>query len=455
MAYVIHGATLVQCDQQGSIINDGAVAVVDGKIAAVGTSDDILARYPNLERVDATGKALLPGFINSHTHLVLTVMRGTIEDYMGEVIYGYMGPITFIMTPEERAAMAKLGALEALRSGTTTVSDSSRFVGSYADEVVNTGLRVVFSELGADAHNLKMATGEYHYDRDWGQQYLDRTEALIERYHGAEGGRIHCQVASHAPDNCSPWMLKELLAIAHKHDVKRNVHLAQSRAELKQIHQLTGKTSVGYLLDNGWLDTDLTAAHWSHCTEEDIDVLARQGVHMAHCPANSSRRGPHQVKVGYAMKQGVNIAFGTDNMTEDMFKAMQFGIVVHRGSAGGGVTPQPQEILDCATRNGAKALGRLNELGSIEEGKLADLTFISLEHARMRPVNQIVSNIVHYADPGVVDSVMVGGKFLMRDGKVLSMNESDVLEQAEQATAQAWERLLASNAALPSLRAPR
>lgn len=452
MTCVIHGATVVQCDAAGTVLADGAVVVEDGRIAAVGPSEQILARHPGLERIDARGKALLPGFINSHTHLVLTVMRGTIEDYTGEVIYGYMGPITFVMTPEERAAMAQLGSLEAIRSGTTTVSDSSRFVASYGQAVVDSGLRVVFSELAADANNMKMAAGQYFYDRDWGRQYLARTEELIERFHGARGGRVQCQVASHAPDNCSPWMLEQLLSLARRHGLKRNIHLAQSRAELAQVQALSGRTPVGYLLEQGWLDQDLTAAHWTYCTEADIEVLARQGVHMAHCPANSSRRGPHQVKVGHAMRQGVNIAFGTDNMTEDMFKAMQFGIVVHRGSAGGGTDPAPQAILDCATRNGARALGRLDELGSVEAGKLADLTLVSLEHARMRPVNQIVSNLVHYADPGVVDSVMVQGEFIMRDGRVLTLDEGQVLERAEQAAAQAWERLLAGNPSLPSLR---
>lgn len=452
MGCVIHGAKVVQCDEAGTVLHDAAIAISKGRIVAVGPTTEVLKQHPNLRRIDAAGKAVLPGFINSHTHLVLTVMRGTIEDYSGEVVYGYMGPVTFIMTPEERAAMARLGSLEAIRSGTTTVSESSRFVASYADAVVDSGLRTVFSELGADANNLKMAVGQYHYDRDWGRQYLARTNELIERYHGAQGGRIHCQVASHAPDNCSPWMLDELLRLARRHGLKRNVHLAQSRNELAQVHKMSGKSPVGYLLDQEWLDADLTAAHWTYCTEEDIDILARHGVHMAHCPANSSRLGPHEVKVGHAIRQGVNIAFGTDNMTEDMFKAMQFGIVVHRGSAGRTPEPKPQDILNCATRNGASALGRLDELGSVEVGKLADLTLLNLAHARMRPLNQLVSNIVHYGDPGVVDSVMVAGEFIMYEGKVLTMNEQEVLENAEQAAAQAWERLHASNPDLPRLR---
>src|SRR5690606_18308186 len=207
-----------------------------------------------------------------------------------------------------------------------------------------------------------------------------------------------------------------------------------------------------YLRKNGWLTPELIAAHWTHCDEEDIKTLAAHGVHMAHCPANSSRRGPHKVMAGLASDSGINIAFGTDNMTEDMFRAMQFGIVIHRGSYGGGTTPTPQSILDCATRNGADALGRLADLGSVEAGKKADLTILDFNHARMRPMNNAVSNIVHYADPGVVSSVMVNGRFLMRDGKVLVMDEAQVLADAEIAAEQSWSRLLAENSKLKTLR---
>lgn len=452
MNRLIHGATLITCDDQRSMIHDSAIAISGGKILDIGDSSALLAKYAGFEQIDGAGKVITPGLINSHTHLVLTVMRGTIEDYSGEVIYGYMGPITMAMTPEERQAMVKLGCLEALRSGATTISDSSRFVGTYADTVVQSGMRVVLSELAADAVNLDMAKGEYRYDQAWGEQYLARTRELIEKYHGSEGGRVECQVAAHAPDNCSPWMLRQLLDLAEKHGLRRNVHLCQSMMELEQVRKLSGDGPVEYLRKNGWLDSKLIAAHWSYCDEADIATLAKHGVHMAHCPANSSRRGPHRAKVGLIHDSGINIAFGTDNMTEDMFRAMHFGIVVHRGSHGGGTTPTPQDILDCATRNGALALDRLGDLGTLEIGKKADLTIMNFNHARLRPINNAVSSLVHYADPGAVDGVMVEGNFLMRDGKVLVMEESSVLSDAEAAAKAAWDRLLASNKDLPTLR---
>jgi 5-methylthioadenosine/S-adenosylhomocysteine deaminase len=448
---IIDNAIIIRCDGDSSVIN-GSVAISCGRIHDIGDSTELKNKYNSFEVIDASGKVLIPGFINSHTHLVLTVMRGTIEDIPGEVIYRYMGPITLAMTPEERSAMVKLGCLEAIRSGTTTVSDSSRYVGTYADTVVQSGMRVVLSELAVDAVNQDMAQGEYRYDRSWGQEYLNRTRDLIEKYHGAEDGRVECQVAAHAPDNCSPWMLRQLLDIAEKNGLRRNIHLAQSLMELEQVRRMSGHGSVEYLRENGWLDSSLIAAHWSHCSEEDIALLADHGVHMAHCPANSSRRGPHRAKVGVVEDAGINIAFGTDNMTEDMFRAMHFGIVVHRGSRGGGIVPSPQKILNCATRNGALALDRLKDIGTIEIGKMADLTIVDFNQPRLRPINNPVSSLVHYADPGAVHSVMVQGNFIMRAGKVLTMDEAEVMSNAEAAAAAAWNRLLASNPGLQDLR---
>jgi 5-methylthioadenosine/S-adenosylhomocysteine deaminase len=149
------------------------------------------------------------------------------------------------------------------------------------------------------------------------------------------------------------------------------------------------------------------------------------------------------------MDAGVNIALGTDNMTEDMFQTMTIGSIVHRGSRGGGVDPQPQAMLDAATRNGALSLGRLDDLGSIEAGKKADLTVVDLDHPSMRPVINVVSNIVHYGHPGIVNSVMVDGEFLMVDGKIVCLDEQEVVGNAQAAIEGAWLRLHAQSPDVP------
>lgn len=451
MDTLLENALVLTCDNARSVLPGKSVAVAGGRIAAVGERDELRRAHPQAERVDLAGKALLPGFINSHTHTVLTVLRGTVEDMQGDAVYGYMSPISFAMTPAERAAMASLGCLEAIKSGTTTVVDPFRHVVTYVDAMVATGLRLYLSESAADALTLKVRRGEYSYDRAWGQEFLDRTVALIEGYHGAEQGRVQVQISAHATDNCSPWMLDQLNQLAWRHGLRRTVHLAQIPGEVEQVRRLAGCTPAEYLHRNDWLGDDVVGAHWTFCTEADIDLLAEHGVHFAHCPANSSRRGPHRVLANRIIDAGVNVALGTDNMTEDMFQAMKIGSIVHRGSCGGGVRPQPQALLDGVTRNGALALGEPERLGSIEPGKLADLTILNLDHVSLRPVFNLVSNIVHYGQPEAVDAVMVAGRFLMRDRKVLSMDEPAVLREAQATAESAWRRLLDQ---MPDLPAP-
>ena len=443
---LITGATVVTLDGALGTLEDGAVAVQGGRIAAVGPSADLARGHTDAEVIDGRGKAVLPGFINSHTHTVLLVLRGTVEDMAGDAIFGYMTPISFAMTPDERAAVARLGCLEGILSGTTTMVEPFRHVAGYAQGMVDTGLRLYLSENAADALTLKIRHGVYEYDRAFGQEFLDRTIELIERFHHTRDGRVHCQISAHAPDVCSPWMLDQLNQLKARHGLTRTVHLSQSPGELKQVRDTYDRTSAEYLDDNDWLGPDVVGAHWTYCTASDIDLLADRGVHMAHCPANSSRRGPHRVLAGRILDAGVNIAFGTDNMTEDMFQAMKIGSIIHRGGAGGkneggGVDLPPEHALRAATVHGARALGREGDLGTLTPGKLADLVVLDLDQAHLRPMINLVSSLVHYGHPGCVESVMVGGRFLMRDGKVTCMNVQDTLDAAQVATVAAWHRL--------------
>ncbi|MGI4857797.1 MAG: amidohydrolase family protein, partial [Janthinobacterium lividum] len=201
------------------------------------------------------------------------------------------------------------------------------------------------------------------------------------------------------------------------------------------------------------LGPDLIAAHWTFCDRADIALLAAHGVQMAHTPASISRRGLHKALLGPIRDAGVSVAFGTDNMSEDMFQAMAFGSIAWRtgrgrgdGIAGeGGVDPAPQDILVAATRAGARSVGAEHEIGSLEVGKKADLTLIDLNTPAMRPMIRLPSNLVHYGHPGIVHSVMVDGEFVMRECKVLTVDEPALLAEAEAVTRRVWRRMLEQN----------
>ena len=448
MNLLITDATVVTCDAD-RIIDRGAIAIAGNRIAAVGASAELERTYPDFARMPGRGLAVLPGFINAHTHTVLTSLRGTVEDWEGEIVYRYMSPISYTMSDHERSVMAALGCLEAIRSGTTTLVDPFRHVGTYAGAMADTGMRLWLSESCADIDTRKIRFGDYTVDEAFGQTFLGRTEALIQQWHGARNGRVNCQIAAHAPDNCSPAMLAKLRALAARHKLTRTCHLAQGVNEVDATKKLYGLTPAAYLDREGFLGPDLTSAHWTYCTPADIALLAERKVRMAHTPASSSRRGLHKVPIGLIRDAGVEIVLGTDNMSEDMFHAMAIGLIAHRTGRGrakeNGVSPTPQEVIDMITVAAARSVGAADEIGALRAGMKADLTILDLNTPAMRPIIRLLSNIAHYGHPGIVHSVMVDGEFVMRDRKVLTVDELALLEEAQAVTQRVWERMIAAN----------
>jgi 5-methylthioadenosine/S-adenosylhomocysteine deaminase len=453
MNLLITDALVVTCDDQRRILERSAVAITGDRIAAVGHSEALAGVFPNHERMAGRGLAVFPGFINAHTHTILTALRGTVEDWDGNAVYGYMSPISYAMEGEERAVMATLGCLEAIRSGCATLVDPFRHVPSYATQMASTGLRLWLSENCADIDTRRIRFGDYAVDEGFGRTFLERTIAGIEAFHGAEEGRVQCQVAAHAPDNCSPAMLRALRDLAARHGLGRTIHLAQSVEEINAVRAMHGCTPAEYLAREGFLGPDLVGAHWTYCTPDDIALLAESGTQMVHCPANSSRRGPHPVGIGLIRDAGIAISLGTDNMTEDMFHALKLGQILHRGGRGRerelGVDPQPEQTLDMITRNAARSVGAANWLGQVVPGFKADLTVIDLNQPVMRPLIRPIANLVHYGHPGIVHSVMVDGQFVMRDRRVLTIDEPTLLAEAQAVTRRVWERMIAANPDIP------
>src|SRR5208283_1036200 len=197
MDLLITDTLVVTCDERRSILERAAVAVQGNRIAAVGPTAELEARFPTMERMPGRGLAVFPGFINAHTHTILTVLRGTVEDLAGNPVYGYMSPVSWEMTPSERSVMAALGCIEAIRSGCTTLVDPFRFVAGYAGAMADTGLRLWLSENAADINTLNIRRGDYSVDAAFGQAFLDRTTDIIETVHGTRGERVRVQVAAH------------------------------------------------------------------------------------------------------------------------------------------------------------------------------------------------------------------------------------------------------------------
>lgn len=456
MDLLVTDAVIVTQDENRTILDRGAIAIRGDRIAAIGPTAALEAAHPDLPRMAGRGKAVLPGFVNAHTHTILTVLRATVEDWAGNAVYGYMSPVSYTMTPHERSVMAMLGIVEGIRSGTTTFVDPFRHVPDYADAMAGLGVRLVLSENCADVNTLKIRHGDWSEDPAFGQGFLDRTSDGIARFHNTHDGRLQIQIAAHATDNCTPAYLEKLTELARAHAMPRTIHLAQSVEEVRVIREKYGCTPAEYLARHGWAEPDVVGAHWTYLTANDVALLGERGMQMVHCPANGSRRGPHPVLAKAIRRAGVRISFGTDNMTEDMFHAMKIGLIVHRGAENTqGVEPQPEAIFDATNRNGAHSIGRAADIGSLEVGKKADLTFLNLNSPSLRPVTNLIGNIVHYGHPGTVESVMVDGQWLLRDGKILVTDEQALVEEAQAVTEAVWARMLAANPDLPPPRSLR
>ena len=201
MGILLTSATIISGEQNDKVITNGAVAIDNDKIIDVGDSDILESKYQNFDKHVLKNRLIIPGLINNHTHTVLNVLRGAIENAgSADRVYGYMVPISFVMTDEDRKALAAVGCLEAIKSGTTTLVDPLRFVNSYAETMANTGLRLYLAESAADAVTTEIRTTGYRYDKSWGDAFLKRTLQLIDNHHSTKNNRVLCMVAAHATD---------------------------------------------------------------------------------------------------------------------------------------------------------------------------------------------------------------------------------------------------------------
>lgn len=445
--YLFKNARYISQEHGLPEVRAGHIAIQDDQIVAI-MPDLEGSDFERFEPVDCVDKLVSPGLINAHTHAVLLALRGTVEDIEGNLVYQYMVPASYLLEPEERAAIARLACAEAIRSGTTTLVDPLRHVADYAPAMVETGLRLWLAESCADAVTTEVGRGTYRFDRAFGETFLTRTRDLIARFHGTENDRVRVIAAAHGPDNCSPWMLKEVTALARQHGLRRTIHLSQIISEKVQVEKLRGCTSTEYLDRNGFLGDDLLAVHWTFCTESDVATLADRGTWLGHSPASMSAKGPHPLPMRAILDAGVKIVLGTDNMTEDMFQSMKMALTLHRGAYGRAVSPNPAQVFNYATVNAAQALDH-SGIGQIATGKKADLAFFDLMHPTMVPRLSAISNIVHYGQPGIVTDTMVDGRFLMRDRQLTTIDERNAVVEAQAAIDAMWHRFGSEDRGVP------
>ena len=437
MDFLIHNGLVLTMDAEKRIFPKGALAIQGNRILEVGSQEEIFHSYPAFKRLDAQGKAILPGLVNSHSHTALSALRGMVEDGGRQTLYKIYFPFEQLMTDEDLFVMGLLGCVETLKSGTTCLVENFMNISRIVQAMDQVGLRGVVSEIVRDVDYLGIKNGVYRFDPKIGDKLLRNGVDLIEKWHGKSDGRMRCLLSPHAPDMCSAGLLREIRGLAEKMKVGVHTHLCQSKVEVEEVVRRVGKRPAQFLEEVGLLGPQLTGAHCFWADEKEVEILGKSGTNVAHCSGIAARRG--YAPPIWALKQaGANVGLGSDNMTGDMIEAMRLALMIARIKTGDSTALPSMEILEMATMNGARAVGLQNEIGSLEKGKKADLIMLDLKKPHLVPVIDAVPDIVHYAIASDVDTVIVDGRIIMEGRQVKTVNEEEVMKQAQKTTERLW-----------------
>jgi 5-methylthioadenosine/S-adenosylhomocysteine deaminase len=451
MQTIIHHTTIVTADDACTVQYNAALVVEADRIAAIGPTDELLARYPTAERVDGRGKAVMPGFANMHTHLSMTLARGIYEDLSPAHTPPFVGGLAPLPLPqlstEEHRLMCELGVVEAIRSGTTLVLEDGVGIQRYAEALAESGLRFLLCERAWDrAHAAIGQPGPFEIDPALADQGSARIEALHTRWHGKDNGRIGVGLAAWAPDMCSPQLLHDLRALQERLDVTATIHLNQIWGEVAAVQEQRGLLPTEYLARCDFLSPRLVAAHCRCMTPDEERLLGASGAAVAFNAAIAARRGLSP-RIADLEAYGCTITLGTDNMAEDMVEVMRTALFMERVRRQDGRHPTPEETFLWATHHGYAALG-IGDGGWLTPGNKADLIMIDLRRAHLVPLLRVVSSFVHQGQARDVEAVMVDGRWLMRDGALLTMDEAAIVREADHIGRAAWRRLFAEQPAL-------
>ena len=445
MSIIIHNATVVTADAGRRVLYDSAVAIDGDRIVDVGSSSEIFSKYPGAERIDGRGKAVMPGFANCHTHLTATLNRGIEEDFGFPTTLRYPKGISEYVTDDELAVMAQLGVLESIHSGATTLHEIGS-VEEYGQAMVDSGLRFMFGIGASDVDPSKVfmrmskEKSVFEFDEARGEASLKRVRSIHSKFDGMDNDRIRVSCAAPMPERCSPWMLRQIRELSEEWARPSSIHLNQSWWEVEAVKNTRGVLPAEYLFQNDFLWPGLIAGHCRCMDTREVQLVGRSGAPVCFISAIAARRGMSP-PIAELEALGSLIVMGSDNMAYDMIEVMRTGLFMERVRLLDGTQPTPEDVLQWATANGHRALG-FTESGTIEVGKKADLIVINTQRAHLVPTMRIVSAFVHNGMPSDVESVIVDGRWIMRDGEVLTMDETSIIREAERIGRRAWKRRL-------------
>jgi 5-methylthioadenosine/S-adenosylhomocysteine deaminase len=407
------------------VIEDGAVAVQGGRIAAAGTRAEIEAAYSSRETIDATGKVVIPGLINGHTHVPMTLFRGLADDLdLQEWLEKYIFPAEAKNVTEEFVRVGtRLGLAEMIRGGTTTYCDMYYFEDAIADETAKAGMRGV---LGETVIRFPVA------DNKTPEEALAYAERFIKKWKGH--ALITPAIAPHAPYTVAEETLRAVRALSDRTGAPVVIHVAETRREVEDLTKEKGAPPVAYLARIGFLGQRVIAAHVVFPNAEEIGLLKRFGVGVVHNPQSNMKLASGVAPVPRMLQADLNLGLGTDgaasNNDLNMWEEMDTAAKLHKVFTQDPKVVSAQQAFEMATIRGARSLHLEREVGSIEAGKRADLVIVDLDDLNQTPLYNIYSHLVYATKADDVRTVIVEGRIIMRDRRLLTLDEQDIKARA-------------------------
>ena len=429
---LLTNAHVLTMDEKLDQYNPGAVAIIGDSIISVGDEKKLLADFQAIEMIDCGGKILMPGFVNAHTHVPMTLLRGLADDLRLDVwLLGYMMPVEReFVSPDFVQLGTRLACAELIRSGVTCFADMYYFEEEVAKATAQAGLRAVCSQtvLKFPTPDAKSYEDSLSYARDFIQRW--KGHPLIEP-----------SVAPHAPYTCTNEILQASALLAQEFDVPLHTHLAETFFEVENMRKETGMPVIPFVKKLGLLEAKVLAAHCVHVDPGEIRTLMHAGVGVAHNPSSNLKLGSGIAPISLMLETGLNVGIGTDgpasNNDLDIFEEIRLASFLAKGTSGDPTSIPAVTALTMATRMGAKALHLGHLTGSLETGKRADLILIDLDTIHNSPryerdPENAYASIVYAAKSSDVTDVMVNGKWIMQNRVLLTLDFEELLTHANE-----------------------
>jgi 5-methylthioadenosine/S-adenosylhomocysteine deaminase len=412
-------------DGSRRVIDNGGVAIKGGRVVAVGTSAEIDLNYSSRQVIEANGKVVIPGLINGHTHVPMTLFRGIADDLdLQEWLTKYIFPAEARNVTEDFVRVGtRLGLAEMIRNGTTTYCDMYYFEDAIADETFKAGMRGVLGETVID---FPVA------DNKTNAEAMAYVEKFVSRWKG--NSLIVAAIAPHAPYTVSEEHLKAVRAFSDRTGAPIVIHISETKREVDDSIKDKGTSPVNYLNRFGFLNDKVIAAHMVWPTAEELGLLKKLGVGLVHNPQSNMKLASGVAPVPEMLKLDMPVGLGTDGAASNndlsLWEEMDTAAKLHKLISRDPKVLTAQEAFEMATIRGARALHLEKEIGSIETGKRADLVIVDVDGLNQTPFYNIYSDLVYSAKAGDVRTVIVEGKVLMRDRRLLTLNEATIKADA-------------------------